>query len=477
MTPPAPILPSPASRSPRILIIDDNPSIHRDFDLVLAEEVQNAELEADEQRLFGLPSRPGIVAPTFTLDHAFSGLEGVEKVAQALQDERPYQLAFVDVRMPGIDGVETIERIWQHDARIQIVICTAYADYSQMDLGRRLGFTDKLLVLRKPFDTIEVTQLAITLSEKWYMAVQAELKLEQLELLVAQRTRRLLQFQVSGAAPAADSPADAAETPSTAGGNQELPLVLLAEANPEVRLQIQRALGGEFRVLDAPDGRQGFALAREHVPDLVLANLGEGGAEGSGLCQKLKNDEVTSHIPVILLSGPGTEPEPLRALEAGADDYFVHPLSPASLRARVNQLVQPRREAGPTLAREISLNPRELATNQVDLQFLRRTLATIEQHMADFEFDVEALAQKMFMSRRQFFRKLQGVAGCAPNALIRTLRLKRAAQLLKESPMTVSEITYAVGFSDLKHFRAVFRDHFGLLPGEFGRRPAEPGAD
>ena len=155
------------SRSPRILIIDDNPSIHRDFDLVLAEEVQDAELEADEQRLFGLPARPGLVAPTFTLDHAFSGLEGVEKVAQALGHARPYQLAFVDIRMPGIDGVETIERVWKIDARIQIVICTAYADYSQIDLGRRLGFTDKLLVLRKPFDTLEVTQLAITLSEKY----------------------------------------------------------------------------------------------------------------------------------------------------------------------------------------------------------------------------------------------------------------------------------------------------------------------
>jgi CheY-like chemotaxis protein len=455
------------ARSPRILIIDDNPSIHRDFDLVLAEEARNAELDADEQRIYGASDRPGLALPKFTLDHALSGLEGVEKVQVSLQDGRPYQLAFVDVRMPGIDGVATVERIWQMDPRVQIVICTAYADYSQTDLGRRLGFTDKLLVLRKPFDSIEVTQLAITLSEKWYLAIQAELKLEQMELLVAQRTRQLLQIQAAGPPPTTPSGEAAA-----AGLEPELPLVLLAEADPDLRLQLQRGLGSEFRVLEARDSRQGFELAREHVPDLVLANLGAGAGDGGELCRRLKQEEVTSHIPVILLSGPGAEPQPLQALEAGADDYFLLPLSPALVRARVGQLLQPRARAAQPSGPPFNLNPREIATNQVDLQFLRRTLATIEQHMSDFEFDVEALSRKMFMSRRQFFRKVRSVAGCAPNALIRHLRLKRAAQLLKESPMTVTEITYAVGFSDLKHFRSIFKEQFGVLPGDYAGLPA-----
>ena len=110
----------------------------------------------------------------------------------------------------------------------------------------------------------------------------------------------------------------------------------------------------------------------------------------------------------------------------------------------------------------------------MDARFLQRTIDTVEKHLSDFKFDVEALSKKMFMSRRQLFRKLKGVAGCAPNVFIRNLRLKRAAQLLKESPLTVTEITYAVGFADLKHFRTVFREHFGLLPGEFSRRTDEP---
>jgi transcriptional regulator GlxA family with amidase domain len=137
--------------------------------------------------------------------------------------------------------------------------------------------------------------------------------------------------------------------------------------------------------------------------------------------------------------------------------------------------LQAARRANGHHGQEILLNPRELATNQMDVQFLRRTIALVETHMSDFEFDVEALSQKMFMSRRQLFRKLKGVAGCAPNAFIRNLRLKRAAQLLREPRMTVTEITYAVGFSDLKHFRAIFREHFGVLPGEYGAPGGEPG--
>ncbi|HWI55881.1 MAG TPA: response regulator, partial [Bacillota bacterium] len=234
--------------SPRLLIIDDNPSIHRDFDLVFVDELQNADLEADEQRIYGQQPRLGINKPTYRLDHALSGLEGIEKVRQALVTGQPYHLAFVDIRMPGIDGVETIERVWQLDPRLQVVICTAYADYSWGDLERRLGPTDKLLVLKKPFDNIEVTQLASTLTAKWLLAQQAALKLEQMELLVAQRTQKLLELQRGerreGGEPLrphteAALPA-AAEAHSTA---KEPPLILVVADTPETGRAISQGLG------------------------------------------------------------------------------------------------------------------------------------------------------------------------------------------------------------------------------------------
>ena len=186
---------SKESPYPRILIVDDNPSIHRDFELVLLENTEDADLEADERQMYGQAAAPAVLKPAYTLDHALSGLEGVEKVKQALAEKRPYQLAFVDIRMPGIDGVETIQRIWETDSRVQVVICTAFADYSWEDLVRRWGQTDKLLVLKKPFDSIEVTLLASTLTEKWFLALQAALKQEEMELLIARRTQKLLELQ------------------------------------------------------------------------------------------------------------------------------------------------------------------------------------------------------------------------------------------------------------------------------------------
>ena len=119
--------------------------------------------------------------------------------------------------------------------------------------------------------------------------------------------------------------------------------------------------------------------------------------------------------------------------------------------------------------RFVTLQPRKLAANQADAQFLRRTLETVDRHLSDFEFDVDTLARKLAVSRRQLFRKLGAITGGTPHALIRSMRLKRAAQLLQESQMTVTEITYAVGFSDLKHFRTVFKEQFGVLPGDYAK--------
>ena len=140
------------------------------------------------------------------------------------------------------------------------------------------------------------------------------------------------------------------------------------------------------------------------------------------------------------------------------------------LKARLDELLLARGKAHERLGPESTLPPRHLTANQADAQFLRRAIEIVDRHLSDFEFDVEALAKKVAVSRRQLFRKLKAVTGGTPNALIRAMRLKRAAQLLKESQMTVTEITYAVGFSDLKHFRSVFQEYFGVLPGEYARK-------
>ena len=179
----------------RILIIDDNPSIHKDFQTILVEEEESTNLSALRTEVFGDKNRKSIPKSMYELDFASQGQEGCEKIRQACAKNRPYELTFVDMRMPpGWDGLKTIEHIWEIDPRIQVVICTAYSDYSWGEITERLGKSENLLILKKPFDSAEVAQLASSLTEKWILARQASLKTEQLEQMVKERTDELTQI-------------------------------------------------------------------------------------------------------------------------------------------------------------------------------------------------------------------------------------------------------------------------------------------
>jgi two-component system, NtrC family, sensor kinase len=175
----------------RILLVDDMPAIHEDFRKILVPPPAHAALGAAEAALFGDEPAPA-AASTFELDSAFQGQEALVRVQGALSAGQPYALAFVDMRMPpGWDGVQTIERLWQADPRLQVVICTAYADTSWDEVLATLDVRDRLLILKKPFDAIEVRQLASMLTAKWQMTQDAAAQLTRLEDAVAERTREI----------------------------------------------------------------------------------------------------------------------------------------------------------------------------------------------------------------------------------------------------------------------------------------------
>jgi PAS domain S-box-containing protein len=181
---------SDADANRRILIVDDNPAIHDDFRKVLAKRTASPTISALEAELFGPAA--GAVPTEFVLESAFQGADAVERVKQARLAGRPYALAFVDVRMPpGLDGIETTEQIWRVDPAVQIVLCTAYSDYSWSDMRTRLGPSDRLLILKKPFDNVEVLQLATALTEKWSLSQQVKRQVVQLEETVRQQTDEL----------------------------------------------------------------------------------------------------------------------------------------------------------------------------------------------------------------------------------------------------------------------------------------------
>jgi diguanylate cyclase (GGDEF)-like protein/PAS domain S-box-containing protein len=174
----------------RVLLVDDMPAIHEDYRKILSGTAASSDLEGDEALLFGETAR--VSSAPFELESAYQGAEAIDKVRAALQAGLPYALAFIDMRMPpGLDGVETVERLWQEDPGLQIVLCTAYSDYSWTEVLTRLDVRDRLLILKKPFEAVEVYQLANALTAKWEMTKQAAFKMDSLEQAVKERTKQL----------------------------------------------------------------------------------------------------------------------------------------------------------------------------------------------------------------------------------------------------------------------------------------------
>jgi two-component system NtrC family sensor kinase len=186
-----------SQRNNRILVIDDNQAIHDDFKKILRVNAPDHELSVEEAELFGDEPTNAFAAEyasaiEFEIDSALQGQEGLEMVRQAVRQGRPYAMAFVDVRMPpGWDGIETVARIWAEYPELEVVISTAYSDYSWSDMTDTLGHTDRLLILKKPFDNVEVSQLACALTAKWSLGQELSRKMDDLELIVATRTRDL----------------------------------------------------------------------------------------------------------------------------------------------------------------------------------------------------------------------------------------------------------------------------------------------
>jgi signal transduction histidine kinase/DNA-binding response OmpR family regulator len=274
----------------------------------------------------------------------------------------------------------------------------------------------------------------------------------------------------SGTAFAAPLPArEKAHNPSVPTSSQTEATVLLIEDNDEVRAFIRQRLDKAFKIIEANDGQSGIEKAREHMPDLIVSDVMMPRKNGYEVCAALRNDVRTSHIPVILLTAKAEQEEKLQGLRTGADDYLAKPFDAEELRVRIHNLIQLRQQLRQRFAAAVELKPEEVAVNSIDQDFLENALGIVESRMDDEQFSVEVLAREIGMSRPQLNRKLRALVNQSTNQFIQSIRLQRAADLLRKQSGTVAEIAFQTGFSSTAYFIKCFKDKYGETPGSFSK--------
>jgi len=244
-------------------------------------------------------------------------------------------------------------------------------------------------------------------------------------------------------------------------------IILVVEDNADMCAYIRQHLEPAYQVLEAADGIDGFDKAIASIPDLVISDVMMPKMDGYQLCEKLKTDERTSHIPVILLTAKAEREDKLEGLETGADDYLTKPFDAEELQIRVKNLIALRHKLQEKFKQQMVLRPSEISITSFDEAFLKKTVAVVEEHLEDESFSPDDLARAVGMSRAQFYRKMRALTAQPAGLFIRSIRLQRAADLLKKGAGTVTEIAYKVGFSSQPYFSKCFQEHFGMSPKEY----------
>lgn len=246
--------------------------------------------------------------------------------------------------------------------------------------------------------------------------------------------------------------------------------ILVVEDNPEMRAFIGATLSQYYQVLEAPDGLEGYQMAKDEDLSLIISDVMMPGMDGLELCRKIKNNLYTSHIPIILLTAKGNVEDYVEGLEQGADDYIAKPFNTDILLAKVHALIENRKVLRNKFSalEEVSLS--EITSSNLDQQFFSRVNEIVEKYYTDPAFDVDHFASEMFVSRSQLYKKMKAITNLSANDFINVYRLKKSKDLLKNSNLQISEIAYATGFNDPKYFSRIFKKYYKCSPSEMNRK-------
>jgi signal transduction histidine kinase/ligand-binding sensor domain-containing protein/DNA-binding response OmpR family regulator len=253
------------------------------------------------------------------------------------------------------------------------------------------------------------------------------------------------------------------------------PIILVVEDNPDMRSYLKNYLENSYHVIEADNGENGLKEAFNHIPDLILTDLMMPKMDGNELTKIVKTDQRTSHIPVIMLTAKYTLESKLEGLETGADDFITKPFDAQELLVRIKNLILQRKKLRDLLRQHINSPDQNksicdytaIGMTKLDEKFLEKVVKAIEKHLSDPDFCVESLSDQMAMSRKHLHRKLTSLIDHSPNMLIRDIRLRKAAELIKEGELNITQVTYEIGISSLSYFAKVFKEKFGVSPSDY----------
>ncbi|MCU0344911.1 MAG: ATP-binding protein, partial [Ignavibacterium sp.] len=247
----------------------------------------------------------------------------------------------------------------------------------------------------------------------------------------------------------------------------EKPLLLIVEDNSDVRKYIISHLEKNYRIQEAVDGEDGLKEAFNHIPDLIISDVMMPKMDGFELCNKLKTDERTSHIPIIMLTAKATSQDKISGYETGADDYIMKPFDAAELKVRIKNLIEIRRRLQEKFTKaDFVIKRGEIKINRLDEKFIEKLMNIIEKHISEENFTIEEFESEIAMSKSQIYRKLKALTGKSPSRFVRSVRLSKARKMILEKQTTISEIAYSTGFGSPAYFTRCFKEEYGYSPSE-----------
>ena len=244
------------------------------------------------------------------------------------------------------------------------------------------------------------------------------------------------------------------------------PTLLYVDDNRDLCSFMKDSMEVEYNVLIAHDGREAIATLQDEDVAIVVSDVMMPVMDGEELCRRIKTTIEWSHIPVILLTAKTNDESRMAGLKLGADDYITKPFNLDMLKLRIRKFMEWAELSHKAFAEKMDVEPSDITITPLDEQLIQKALKIVEDNIGNAEFSVESLGDAVGMSRSHLYRKLMAVTGRGPAEFIRTIRLKRAKQLLEQSQMQVSEVAYAVGYNSPKRFSVAFRTEYGMSPSD-----------